>query len=95
MICLNKADEGTFKHLSFNQSPPALAPSHTTRQDLNGIANLREFVAGGQDVNGGDASAVGANGDRGGPDVWHHEPWPVAAALDARRRPCTPAPLSH
>ncbi|KAL3958402.1 hypothetical protein ACCO45_006564 [Purpureocillium lilacinum] len=67
--------------------PPALAPSHTTRQDLNGIANLREFVAGGQDVNGGDASAVGANGDRGGPDVWHHEPWPVAAALDARRRP--------
>ncbi|GJN75959.1 hypothetical protein PLICBS_010070 [Purpureocillium lilacinum] len=87
MICLNKADEGTFKHLSFNQSPPALAPSHTTRQDLNGIANLREFVAGGQDVNGGDASAVGANGDRGGPDVWHHEPWPVAAALDARRRP--------
>ncbi|KAJ6436363.1 plasma membrane zinc ion transporter [Purpureocillium lavendulum] len=85
MICLNKADEGTFKHLSFNQSPPALAPSHTTRQDLNGIANLREFVAGGQEVNAVGASATGATGDRGGPDVWNHEPWPVAAALNARR----------
>ncbi|UNI23144.1 hypothetical protein JDV02_008980 [Purpureocillium takamizusanense] len=89
MICLNKADEGTFRHLSFNQSPPALAPGHTTRQDLNGIANLREFVAAGQDADGGgsSASSMGATGDRGGPDVWHHEPWPVATALDARRRP--------
>ncbi|KAJ6442644.1 plasma membrane zinc ion transporter [Purpureocillium lavendulum] len=87
MICLNKADEGTFKHLSFNQSPPALAPSRTTRQDLNGIANLREFVAGGQDVNAGGASATGSTGEKEGPDVWNHEPWPVAAALDARRRP--------
>ncbi|KAK2597349.1 hypothetical protein QQS21_006046 [Conoideocrella luteorostrata] len=56
MICLNKADEGTFRHLTFNQSPPALAANATTRQDLNGISNLREYVASGQDDSSGGSS---------------------------------------
>ncbi|KAI9163145.1 Zinc-regulated transporter [Paramyrothecium foliicola] len=53
MICLNKADEGSFKHLFYNQSPPALAADGTTCQDLNGISNLREHVKAGQDGAGG------------------------------------------
>lgn len=53
MVCLNKADKGTFRHQSYNQSPPALAAHATTRQDLNGIANLRQYVAAGQKASGG------------------------------------------
>ena len=53
MICLNKADEGTFKHLNWNQSPGALPADGTTCQDLNGISNLREHVRAGQDGAGG------------------------------------------
>lgn len=60
MICLSKADEGTFRHLEYNQSPRPLAAEHTTRQDLNGISNLREHVAAGQDGDGG------CNGGGGG-----------------------------
>jgi solute carrier family 39 (zinc transporter), member 1/2/3 len=63
MICLSKADEGTFRHLEYNQSPRSLAAEHTTRQDLNGIANLREHVAAGQDGDGG------CNSDGGGADT--------------------------
>ena len=63
MICLSKADEGTFRHLEYNQSPRSLAAEHTTRQDLNGIANLREHVAAGQDGEGG------CNSDGGGADT--------------------------
>ncbi|RCI07955.1 hypothetical protein L249_7850 [Ophiocordyceps polyrhachis-furcata BCC 54312] len=50
MICLNKADDVSSTHLAFNQSPPALSPSRTTRQDLNGISNLRQYVEAGQDT---------------------------------------------
>jgi zinc transporter 1/2/3 len=53
MICLDKADEGAFKHLSWNQSPGALSADGTTCQDLNGISNLREHVGAGQDGAGG------------------------------------------
>lgn len=61
MICLNRADEGTFRHLSYNQSPPALAANQTTRQDLNGISNLREYVAASQDdvAGGGTGGMLG------------------------------------
>lgn len=59
MICLSKADENAFRHLTWNQSPPSLASSHTTRQDLNGISNLRELVDAGQD----DGAGIGSNGD--------------------------------
>ena len=58
MICLNRADEGSLRHLTYNQSPPALAANQTTRQDLNGISNLREYVAASQD----DASGGGTGG---------------------------------
>lgn len=61
MICLSKADEGTFRHLEYNQSPGPLAAKHTTRQDLNGISNLREHVAAGQDGDGGCNGAGGAS----------------------------------
>ncbi|KAF4980706.1 hypothetical protein FZEAL_3374 [Fusarium zealandicum] len=57
MICISKADESFYRHLSWNQSPSPLAGSHTTRQDLNGISNLREHVEADQD----DGSA-GSNG---------------------------------
>lgn len=53
MICLSKADEHAVRHLSYNQSPPPLAASHTTCQDLNGISNLREYVSADQDEGGG------------------------------------------
>ncbi|TWU76205.1 hypothetical protein ED733_003760 [Metarhizium rileyi] len=61
MICLNKADEGSFRHLTYNQSPPALAANQTTRQDLNGISNLREYVAASQDdaFGGGTGGVLG------------------------------------
>ncbi|KAH7313530.1 ZIP zinc transporter-domain-containing protein [Stachybotrys elegans] len=53
MICLDKPAETAFKHLAYNQSPPALSADHTTCQDLNGISNLREHVKAGQDGSGG------------------------------------------
>ncbi|OAA62267.1 Zinc/iron permease [Cordyceps fumosorosea ARSEF 2679] len=62
MICLSKADEHALRHLSFNQSPPALAPGQTTCEDLNGMANLREHVAADQDDGGGgNAGLCGAD----------------------------------
>lgn len=66
MICLSKAEEGAFKHLEYNQSPGSLAAEHTTRSDLNGIANLREHVAAGQDGEGGcngTGGGLGGSGD--------------------------------
>jgi hypothetical protein len=90
MICLNKAEEGTFRHLTYNQSPPALAANQTTRQDLNGISNMREYVAAGQD----DASGGGMGGmlgqtawndklrDHAGPGL------PMPHAQHARGRLC-------
>jgi hypothetical protein len=52
MICVSKADEASFKHLAWNQSPNPLAAHQTTREDLNGISNLREHVGAGQDTGG-------------------------------------------
>lgn len=80
MIYLNKADEASLRHLAWNQSPPALAPASTTRQDLNGIANLRQFVAAAVAGSGASAAELGAARR----DV--HRPWPVAAAPDAGRQ---------
>jgi zinc transporter 1/2/3 len=70
MICLNKADEDAYKRLSWNQSPEPLAPESTTRQDMNGITNLRELVAGGQDAD--DAGGGGKSGSGDNDEKWHH-----------------------
>lgn len=66
MICLSKADEYVFRHLSWNQSPSPLASKHTTRQDLNGISNLREHVDADQDDgNGGSIGGLlGASNEK-------------------------------
>ncbi|KAL4869239.1 hypothetical protein BDV12DRAFT_185300 [Aspergillus spectabilis] len=45
MNCPSRTDD-TLPHCDWNQNPPFLAPDLTTRQDLNGIANVREFKAG-------------------------------------------------
>lgn len=58
MICLSKADESFFRHLTWNQSPSPLAATHTTRQDLNGISNLREHVDAEQDDGSGESSSL-------------------------------------
>ncbi|TPX07711.1 uncharacterized protein E0L32_010607 [Thyridium curvatum] len=64
MICLSKPDENAFRHLTFNQSPSPLAAGHTTRQDFNGLCNLRAHVEGGQDdgSGGGGSSNGGQSG---------------------------------
>lgn len=41
MNCPSRTDE-TLLHDEWNQNPPRLAPDLTTRQDLNGLANIRE-----------------------------------------------------
>lgn len=41
MNCPSRTDD-TLLHDEWNQNPPLLAPDLTTRQDLNGIANVRE-----------------------------------------------------
>lgn len=71
MICLSKADERSLRHLSFNQSPPALSAIQTTCQDLNGITNLREHVASDQD----DGSICGTLGQDALDDSLHHTCW--------------------
>lgn len=53
MICLSKADEETFRRSTWNQTPSPLDSKHTTRQDMNGISNLREHVEAGQADGGG------------------------------------------
>ncbi|KAI9374320.1 ZIP zinc transporter-domain-containing protein [Aspergillus egyptiacus] len=45
MNCPSRTDD-TLLHCDWNQNPPFLAPDLTTRQDLNGISNAREFKAG-------------------------------------------------
>lgn len=86
MICLSKADESTFRHLDFNQSPPPLSASHTTCQDLNGMANLREHVAADQEDGGGGTGggpfATGAANQKIRGEA--HSPWP-AETLNAGR----------
>ncbi|KAL6413333.1 hypothetical protein AUP68_02842 [Ilyonectria robusta] len=86
MICLSKADEFVFRHLSWNQSPSPLAAAQTTRQDLNGIANLREHVDADQD----DGSGGCSGGSLGTGDEKNHlgiqPPEPSHGELaDARR----------
>lgn len=86
MICLSKADEFVFRHLSWNQSPSPLAAAQTTRQDLNGIANLREHVDADQD----DGSGGCSGGSLGTGDEKNHlgiqPPEPSRGELaDARR----------
>ncbi|KAK2676477.1 Zinc/iron permease [Fusarium oxysporum f. sp. vasinfectum] len=56
MICLSKADESFYQRLTWNQAPSPLAAMNTTRQDLNGISNLREHVDAGQDDGSGGTS---------------------------------------
>lgn len=41
MNCPSRTDD-TLLHDEWNQNPPTLAPDLTTRQDLNGISNVRE-----------------------------------------------------
>jgi hypothetical protein len=45
MNCPSRTDD-TLPHSDWNQNPPFLAPDLTTRQDLNGISNVREFKEG-------------------------------------------------
>ncbi|KAL2823727.1 ZIP zinc transporter-domain-containing protein [Aspergillus cavernicola] len=45
MNCPSRTDD-TLPHCDWNQNPPFLAPDLTTRQDLNGISNVRQFKAG-------------------------------------------------
>ncbi|KAF4595413.1 Zinc/iron permease [Ophiocordyceps camponoti-floridani] len=97
MICLNKADEAFSRHLAFNQSPPALAPNRTTRQDLNGISNLRQYVAAGQDLGPDQDPFVGSS--RARPDTDHHDSRPEPLAVEAGAPgPCccaSSSPASH
>ncbi|PHH77095.1 hypothetical protein CDD82_3672 [Ophiocordyceps australis] len=62
MICLNKADQASVRHLAYNQNPPALSAAHTTRHDFNGLANLCPLVAAGQEGSGTGAGGHGAVG---------------------------------
>ncbi|KAF4124900.1 Zinc transporter ZupT [Geosmithia morbida] len=81
MICLSKADEASFKEMSFNQSPAPLSGENTTRQDLNGISNLRELVSAGQNSHeagpgaGGGGMALAASAGSGA-DEKHYQGFP-------------------
>ncbi|KAL3468934.1 ZIP zinc transporter-domain-containing protein [Aspergillus californicus] len=50
MNCPSRTDD-TLPHCDWNQNPPLLAPDLTTRQDLNGISNIRQFKAGSRGLN--------------------------------------------
>lgn len=85
MICLSKADEASLRHKAFNQSPRALSPESTTRQDLNGISNLREHVAADQD----DGSGGGAFASSDTDEKWNLQnvsPNPPPGPLAGARR---------
>ena len=49
MNCPSRTDD-TLPHCDWNQNPPFLAPDLTTRQDLNGISNVRELKDAGTGV---------------------------------------------
>ncbi|TQV96459.1 hypothetical protein V2A60_003141 [Cordyceps javanica] len=86
MICLSKADEHSLRHLSFNQSPPALCPSQTTCEDLNGMTNLREHVAADQDDGGGgNAGLLGADAQDERLRHDSRSPGPLPKAVEATR----------
>lgn len=86
MICLSKADEQYNRHLSWNQTPSPLASTSTTRQDLNGISNLREHVEAGQDDgNGGILGGLSGSGNEKN-QLLNHSSQPDDASLgDAGR----------
>lgn len=93
MICLSKADERSLRHLTFNQSPGPLAAEHTTRQDMNGISNLREHVAADQDDDSGGGLLNSADTD----EKWHHQglsPGPGHLSDGAGRWFCSRFPFS-
>ncbi|KAJ2977980.1 hypothetical protein NQ176_g4071 [Zarea fungicola] len=97
MICLSKADERSLRHLSFNQSPPALSASQTTCQDLNGVVNLREHVASDQD-HGGVCGVCGTQGQGALDDSLHHtcrSPERLAKPVEAGQWVNGPFPASH
>ncbi|KAM3555246.1 hypothetical protein MY1884_005697 [Beauveria asiatica] len=96
MICLSKADEHSLRHLSFNQSPPALSASQTTCEDLNGISNLREHVAADQD-DGGGANAGLLAADAQDERLRHavRDPEPLSKAEEAGRWMNGPFLASH
>ncbi|ATY63671.1 plasma membrane zinc ion [Cordyceps militaris] len=96
MICLSKADEHTLRHLSFNQSPPALSPSQTTCEDLNGMANLREHVAADQDDGGGaNSGLLGADAQDERLQHASRSPEPVSKVAEAGRWLNGPSLSSH
>ncbi|KAM0669781.1 hypothetical protein ACQRIU_000176 [Beauveria bassiana] len=92
MICLSKADEHSLRHLSYNQSPPALSASQTTCEDLNGISNLREHVAADQDDGGGGNTGL-AEDERLRHAV--RDPEPLSKAEEAGRWMNGPSLASH
>jgi metal iron transporter len=49
MNCPSRTETSSSYHEGYNQSPPALAADLTTREDLNGRVNLREFNTKGTD----------------------------------------------
>ncbi|KAM3473270.1 hypothetical protein MY8738_008453 [Beauveria namnaoensis] len=96
MICLSKADEHSLRHLSYNQSPPALSAKQTTCEDLNGISNLREHVAADQDDGGGgNAGLLGADAEDERLRHAVRDPEPLSKAEEAGRWMNGPSLASH
>ncbi|KAF4454975.1 hypothetical protein F53441_2632 [Fusarium austroafricanum] len=86
MICLSKADESFYQRLTWNQAPSPLAAMHTTRQDLNGISNLREHVDAGQDDGSGGTSGSLLNSHDESNNAGSHPSEPfVGSSKDAGR----------
>ncbi|KAM0241715.1 hypothetical protein ACHAPO_001406 [Fusarium lateritium] len=87
MICLSKADESFYQRLTWNQAPSPLAASHTTRQDLNGISNLREHVDAAQDDGSGGTAGSILNGHDDSNQAGSHPAEPFKGSLkDAGRQ---------
>ncbi|EKJ70187.1 hypothetical protein FPSE_09713 [Fusarium pseudograminearum CS3096] len=87
MICLSKADESFYQRLTWNQAPSPLAASQTTRQDLNGISNLREHVDAAQDDGSGGTAGSLLNGHDDSNQAGSHPAEPFKGSLkDAGRQ---------
>ncbi|RBR25966.1 uncharacterized protein FIESC28_01239 [Fusarium coffeatum] len=86
MICLSKADESYYQRLTWNQAPSPLAAKHTTRQDLNGISNLREHVDAAQDDGSGGTAGGLLNGHDDSNQAGNHLTEPFKGSIkDAGR----------
>ncbi|KAM0251834.1 hypothetical protein ACHAP5_001497 [Fusarium lateritium] len=86
MICLSKADEAFYQRLTWNQAPSPLAATHTTRQDMNGISNLREHVDAGQEDGSGGTNGGLLNGHDDSNQAGSHSAEPFMRSLkDAGR----------